>query len=192
MTSLFSKNTGSRQLLVDHPLKNGRLCLEREQQSKKMVLYFSVDMEVNHPANTIFEQLILGLTDSEKSWLWPIEFEYSPERLAGGVSEGCILKMVYKVPRFDKPEIPAKPVCYSYRLTQYKPDQCLFEYTGIDHPLKGGAVVQVLAVDDGRSRLKWRGAYEQDGSQDLVINSIIQYFPLLYDTIEEKIIAAEV
>lgn len=59
----------------------------------------------------------------------------------------------------------------------------------VDHPLQGGAVVRVVPLDAGGSQVQWDGAYEQGPhpSQEIVIASIISYFPLLYDTIEALI-----
>jgi hypothetical protein len=83
-----------------------------------------------------------GKDISKKSWLWPLEYENTPEPLEGGPHVGCIMKMTYRVPRFDNPEIPAKPITYSYEWPQYDPEARLLEYRSLDHPLKGGAIIQ--------------------------------------------------
>lgn len=177
----------SKKILLKHDLKRGWVMLEREKVDGKTLLHFNVVLETDYPAQVIFEQLILGLTESEKSWLWPTKYESSPKPPEGGVREGCITYMTYRVPRFDKPEIPAKPVTYSYRLAQYKPERCLFEYQSIDHPLKGGATVQVQPLDENSSRILWKGAYEQEQEQQVVVDSMVQYIPFLYDTFEALI-----
>lgn len=177
----------SKEVLIKHELKHGWVSLERERLADKTLLHFNVELDTKYPAGVIFEQLILGLTDSEKSWLWPTEYESSPRPPEGGVHENCISYMTYRVPRFDKPEIPAKPVTYSYKLAQYKPQQYLFEYQSIDHPLRGGATVRVVPLSEETSRILWNGAYQQDQEQQIVVNSMVQYIPLLYDRFEELI-----
>ncbi len=174
------------ETLVEHQLMRGFVRLSREQTENAALLHFHVEMEVEHPAKVMFEQLVLGLTDSEKSWIWPIEYENSAEPPEGGVHEGCLVKMTYRVPRFDKPDVPAKSATYSYTLAQYKPDDLLLEYQSIDHPLSGGAVVRVEPVSVNNSRIHWQGAYRQDPSQEIVVQSIIRYFPFLYDLIEQN------
>lgn len=177
----------SEEILVDHKLKNGTVVLSREEKDGAFLLHFRVRMDTRHSADVIWEQLVLGMTDSEKSWLWPLEYENTPEPPEGGPSVGCIMKMTYRVPRFDKPEIPAKPVTYSYQWPQYDPEARLLEYRSLDHPLKGGAIIQVVPLDGDRSQLRWDGAYEQDPSQDIVVESMVNYIPLLYDTMEDLI-----
>jgi len=176
----------SKTMLLDHKLRNGWVTLEREDKGGESRLLFRVQLDSDYPAELIFEQLVLGLTDSANSWLWPIEYEESPERPEGGVREGCKMRMTYRVPRFDKPEIPAKPVTYSYWWPQYKPGECLLEYQSLDHPLKGGAVVQVLPLGEGRSRLSWDGAYTFDPAQSVVIESMKNYIPFLYEKFEDN------
>lgn len=179
----------SREILVDHKLKNGNLLLARERKDGRLLLQFRVRMKTRHPADVIFDQLALGFTDSARSWIWPLQYEHAPESPAGGGHVGCVTKMTYRVPRFDRPEIPAKPVTYSYEWPQWDPETRLLEYRGLDHPLRGGAVIRVVPLDSGGSQVQWDGTYEQgpDPSQAMVISSIVNYFPLLYDSIEALI-----
>ncbi len=174
----------SEEILVDRPLRDGSIVLAREETGGENRLHFRVSMNTRHPAGVVFEQIVLGLTDSTKSWIWPLEWESTPEPLDGEPHVGCITRMTYRVPRFDDPDIPAKPVTYSYEWRQYDPDRCLLEYRGVDHPVRGGAVVQVVPLESG-SQLRWVGAYTYGPAQALVIDSIIHYFPLLYDKFEE-------
>jgi hypothetical protein len=95
--------------------------------------------------------------------------------------------MTYRVPRFDKPEVPAKSATYTYVWNQYDPERRLLEYHSLDHPLEGGAVVQVLPLEGQRSRLVWDGAYKQLPGRDIVVQSMVHYIPLLYRTIEDLI-----
>ena len=168
-------------------LKDGFLDLTRVTRNGGSFLDFYVEINTRHPADTIWEQLVLGQTDSDKSWLWPVEFERCAEPVVGGLHPGCTSRMTYHVPRFDKPGVPAKAVTYTYKWPQYDPDKRLLEYRTLDHPLEGGAVVQVLPLKGGRSQLRWKGSYkEKEGaSQEIVINSIINYFPLLFHTFED-------
>lgn len=179
----------SSEILVDHKLNNGSLILSREREKGRLLLHFRARMNTRHPADVIFDQLVLGFSASRKSWIWPLQYESTPESLPEGLWVGCVTRMTYRVPRFDKPETPAKPVTYSYEWLQCDPEARLLEYRGLDHPLQGGAVVRVAPLDGGGSQVQWDGAYEQGPhpSQEIVIASIINYFPLLYETIEALI-----
>ena len=182
----------SKEQLVDHQLKTGWVTMHREKvESGGYRIDFEVQMDLEYPSAEIFEQVILGLTDTEKSWIWPAEHQWSPERPEGGVREGCILRMTYMVPRFDNPKIAPKPITYSYTLPQYRPEDCMFEYRSIDHPLKGGAVMHVLDLGESHCRVSWKGGYLQDPSQEIVINSLIKHVPFLYTEMEEKILAGK-
>ena len=177
----------TEQILVDHPLRNGVVVLTSEEKDSESLLHFRARINTRHPADVIFEQLVLGLTDSEKSWIWPLEYEGTPGPTPGGPRVGCVTKMTYRVPRFDKPELPAKPVTYSYQWPRYEPENLLLEYLSLDHPLQGGAVVRVVALESGGSRIRWDGVYVQGAGQAIVVESIVNYFPLLYETIESLI-----
>lgn len=174
------------EILLSHRLRNGAVTLAREDG---LLLRFGIEMDVNHSAEVIFQQLLLAMTDSEKSWIWPSEYEYSPERPEGGLRSGCTFRMTYEVPRFDKPDVPAKPVTYSYTLVQFRPDEHLYEYRSVDHPLQGGAVVQVIATGECRSRISWKGAYQQDENRDIVVRSLLQYVPFFFEKMEQRILA---
>ncbi len=179
----------SREILVDHKLKGGNLLLSRERENGRLVLHFRARMNTRHPADVIFDQLVLGFSDSARSWIWPLHYENTPESPPGGLQVGSITRMTYRVPRFDKPDVPAKPATYSYEWLQLDPRARLLEYRGLDHPLQGGAVVRVEPLEGGGSQVQWDGAYEQgpDPSQAIVIDSIVNYFPVLYDSIEALI-----
>ncbi len=179
----------SREILVDHKLKGGNLLLSRERNNDRVLLHFRVRMNTRHPADVIFDQLVLGFSDSARSWIWPLEYENTPEPSPDRMQAGCVTKMTYRVPRFDRPEIPARPITYSYEWLQFDPQARLLEYRGVDHPLRGGAIVQVKPLAGERSQVQWDGTYEQgpDPSQAIVIASIVNYFPVLYDTIEALI-----
>lgn len=181
----------SAERLVQHELKTGWVTVDRTPCEGGFRIDFEVRMDLDHPAREIFDQMILGLTDTERSWIWPREYEWSPERPEGGVREGCRLRMTYLVPRFDKPELAAKPVTYSYTLPQYRPDECLFEYRSIDHPLKGGAVVHITPRGETGCRLSWKGGYFQDPQQAIVINSLIKHVPFIYTEMEKRILAGK-
>jgi hypothetical protein len=177
----------TEETLLHEELRDGYVSLKRDTRDDGVFLLFYVELNTRHPADVIFRQLVLGLTESEKSWLWPIEYEKAPEPPEGGPAPGCICRMTYRVPRFDRPEIPAKPVTYTYVWPQYDPQRRLLEYRSVDHPLEGGAVVQVLELGGGRSRLVWDGAYKQLPGQDIVVQSMVKYIPPLYHRIEDLI-----
>ena len=179
----------SYEKILQHPLKTGWVSLGRERRGSDTLLHFEVELDIDYPAPVIFEQLILALSDTAKSWIWPHEYEYSPAPPAGGLREGCTFDMTYKVPRFDRPEIPAKAVTYTYTLAQYRPGDCLFEYRSVDHPLSGGAVVRTIARGENRCRLSWKGAYRQDREEEVVVQSLARYIPFFYGKVEECIAA---
>jgi len=177
----------SEETLLHEKLKDGFVTLKRQTRDDGEYLLFYVELNTRHPSEVIFEQLVLGLTESEKSWLWPLDYERAPEPPEGGPHQGCVCRMTYRVPRFDKPEIPAKPVTYSYVWPQYDPQRRLLEYRSLDHPLEGGAIVQVFDLEGGRSRLVWDGIYKQLPGRDIVVQSMVNYIPMLYHTIEDLI-----
>ena len=178
-----------QETLLEAPLNDGIVTLKRSLQDGEQRLHFYAEIRNRHDADTIFRQLVLGLTESEKSWLWPLEYESAPAPPAGGPHEGCLCRMTYRVPRFDRPEIPAKPVTYSYRWPQYDPERRLLEYVSVDHPLQGGAIVRVEERPDRGSTLIWDGAYRELPGQQRVVQSMIQYIPLLYRRFEALIAA---
>lgn len=177
----------TEEVLLHEDLNDGYVTLKRINRDGDEYLHFYAELNTRHDPDTVFEQLVLGMTDSEKSWLWPLEFERTPEPPEGGPHPGCVCKMTYRVPRFDKPEIPPKPVTYAYVWPQYDPARRLLEYRSLDHPLEGGAVVQVVPLEGGRSRLCWDGEYKQLPGQDIVVRSMVNYIPMLYRTFEELI-----
>ena len=142
----------SREILVDHKLKGGNLLLSRERENGRLVLHFRARMNTRHPADVIFDQLVLGFSDSARSWIWPLHYENTPESPPGGLQVGSITRMTYRVPRFDNPNIPAKPATYSYEWLQLDPRARLLEYRGLDHPLQGGAVVRVEPLEGEAAR----------------------------------------
>lgn len=181
------KPAAEAEVLVHRRLKNGFVKLTSTFRDGESFLDFYAEINTRHPADLIWEQLLLGFSNSEKSWLWPLEFEHSETAPVGGLYPGCTSKMTYRVPRFDKPELPAKPVTYTYLWAQFDPGERLLEYQTLNHPLEGGAVVQVLPLENNRSQIRWDGSYRQEETQRVVVQSIVNYFPLLYSTIEDLI-----
>ena len=180
-----------REKLLDYKLRNGWVTLEREATSSGATLHFNVELNTRFPADTIFQQLVLGMTDSHRSWMWPVAYESSPDPAPDVIHEGMQFRMTYRVPRFDDPRIAAKPVTYTYSLPQYRPVERLLEYRSVDHPLEGGAVVRVIPLGPTTSRLSWMGSYLQKTSSDLVVRSMISYIPFLYGVFEDNIEARE-
>lgn len=177
----------SLERLLDHKLNHGWVTLDRETVDGDTLLHFAVEIDAAFSADVIFEQLILGMTDTPRSWLWPSEYESSPDAAPAQIEEGDALRMTYRVPRFDRPGIPAKPVTYSYVWHRFRPSDREFEYRSIDHPLSGGAVVRVVPTSASTCRLTWVGAYKQLPGQAIVVQSMVQYIPFLYGKFEENL-----
>jgi hypothetical protein len=127
------------------------------------------------------------MVDSRQSWLWPNKYESTPEPNPDANREGGTFKMTYRVPRFDKPEVPPTPVTYTYSLPRFRPEECMFEYRSVDHALKGGAVVRVIPTGTSTSRLSWFGAYQQDPDQAVVVKSLLRYIPFIYGAFEDNL-----
>jgi hypothetical protein len=174
----------SRERLLYHPLGAGWAALDREDLPDGSLLHFLAELEIDEPVDAAFEQVVLGMTDSGRSWLWPTEYEWSPERPVGGVREGAAIKMMYQVPRFDRPDVAAVPTTYLYRLARYRPREHLLEYTTLEHPLSGGATIKVDAVHATRSRISWVGYYRIDPAQDIVVKSMLKFLPLVFVTMD--------
>lgn len=175
----------NRERLLHYPLSAGWLALEREATPDGGILHFLAEMEFDEPVPTIFEQLVLGFSHSSSSWLWPTEFESCPAPPAGGVHEGALVPMTYRVPRFDRPEIPAVPVTYVYRLARFRPGEHLIEYQTYEHPLNGGATIRVNETAAGCCRINWIGHYRQSAAQEVVVNSMLKFLPLVFQTMDQ-------
>lgn len=174
----------SRERLLHHPLSSGWVALEREAAADGVRLHFLAELRLDEKADEAFEQVVLGFTDTERSWLWPVEYERCPDQ-AAGLEEGSLVRMTYRVPRFDRPEIPPKPATYVYRLARYRPSEHLLEYRTHDHPLQGGAVVRVLPGSGGGSVISWVGHYLQSEAGSAVVQSMLQFLPLVFATMDE-------
>ncbi len=175
----------ARERLLYHPLSSGWVALDRDDRPAGSLLHFLAELELDETADAAFEQVVLGMTDSERSWLWPNEYEWSPERPVGGVHEGAVVKMMYQVPRFDRPGTAPVPTTYLYKLARYRPEERLLEYTTLKHPLVGGAVINVEPVSAARSRINWVGHYRIDPAQEIVVNSMLQFLPLVFVTMDQ-------
>ncbi len=175
------------EIVFDHPLRNGSVTVSQETKEGVIYLHFAAVIETQHPAKVIFEQIIQGFTDSHKSWLWPVKYETAPEPLPYEVHEGCRFRMGYRVPRMDNPDELMPEVVYTYRLKTYRPDEFLFEYESIDHPLEGGGTVRAVPTSETTSRFDWRGTYCPKAGQERVIDSLRHYLPPLYEEFERNI-----
>lgn len=177
----------SAEILFEHKLKRGTVTVSHEQKGDDEALNFAAVIETDHPAKTVFEQVVLGFVDSEKSWIWPIEYENVPKPLDFELYEGCQFSMIYRVPRWDDPKKTMPGVTYTYFLKQYKPDEYLFQYESIDHPLRGGGTFRAIPTGEGTSRFDWRGSYVPSAGADKVIVSLRRYLPVLYEVFERNI-----
>lgn len=174
-----------REKLLHHPLSSGWVALEREVAADGVRLHFLAELRLDETVDDAFEQVVLGFSDTESSWLWPIEYERCPDKVAGRIQEGALVRMTYTVPRFDRPEIPASPVTYVYCLARYRPAEHLLEYRTHDHPLEGGAVVRVLPLTSGGSVISWVGHYLQSEAGSAVVQSMLQFLPLVFATMDD-------
>jgi hypothetical protein len=174
-----------REKLLHHPLSSGWVALEREVAADGVRLHFLAELGLDETVDEAFEQIVLGFSDTESSWLWPVEYEWSPDKAAGRMQEGSLVRMTYTVPRFDRREIPASPVTYVYCLARYRPEERLLEYRTHDHPLQGGAVVRVLPGSNGGSVISWVGHYLQSEAGSAVVQSMLQFLPLVFVTMDE-------
>lgn len=177
----------TKERLLHHPLRNGWVALDREVRDDDVQLLFSVELNTRFPAAEIFDQLAKAMVDSRQSWLWPNKYESTPAPNPDGNREGGTFKMTYRVPRFDKPEIPPTPVTYSYTLPRFRRAEYLFEYRSVDHALQGGAVVRVIPTGPSTSCLSWIGAYRQDPAQAVVVKSLLRYIPFIYGAFEDNL-----
>lgn len=174
-----------RERLLYQPLSAGWVALEREPAADGGILHFLAELGIDEPVEAVFGQLVLGFSDSRRSWLWPTEYESCPAPPAGGVREGALVRMTYRVPRFDRPEIPAVPVTYVYRLAKFRPHEHLIEYQTHEHPLAGGATISVQEIDARRCRIRWIGHYRQSDAREVVVNSMLKFLPLVFQTMDQ-------
>ncbi|MGE3261963.1 MAG: SRPBCC family protein [Bacteriovoracia bacterium] len=90
-----------------------------------------------------------SLRNSDAQRLWPSALETSR---AESLRVGSVIHVTYHAWILDKP--------VRYRVAELNPDQYRLSYHATkDHPLKGGATIQVQASARG-SDLLWKGAYE--------------------------------
>lgn len=172
-------------------LKDGWTMLNFEDINNKTLLHFSVQMFLPIPARICFEQLGLAISDTEKTWLWPIEYEYSPVRPPKGLVEGGTFQMTYMVPRWDKPEVPPGVATYEYDLKRWNPDGMKYEYVTRDHPMKGGGVVAITPVEDNKCHFSWIGTYNVPGRNKKVGDSLFQYVPVFFGALEDRAIKGQ-
>lgn len=172
----------------EHKLKRGFVRVDLEPDGDDWFINFAAEIDNDHPAEVVFEQVVTGFVDSEKSWVWPIKYECVPEPLPYPLTEGCVFRMTYTVPRWDDPEKTMPGETYSYRLARYAPDESIFEYQGIDHPMQGGGRFRAIPRDGGGSRFEWTGRYRSRGGDPRVVESLRRYLPVLYESFENNLL----
>ena len=66
----------SAERLVEHQLQSGWVTVDRTPCEGGFRIDFEVRMDLDYPAGEMFQQLIFGLTDTDRSWIWPREYEW--------------------------------------------------------------------------------------------------------------------
>ena len=177
----------TEEILFDHKLKRGRVFVSRVDDGGTELMKFDARIDTDHPADLVFEQVILGFVDSEKSWVWPNKYESAPEPLGFEPYQGCHLKMTYYLPRWDDLEKTMPGVTYNYTLKRYEPENLLFQYQSVDHPLEGGGTFEAIPTGENTSQFHWSGAYKPNEGADRILFYLRQYLPVLYDVFEENL-----
>ena len=182
----------AEETVFEHKLQNGHVIMTREAKGEEVVLRFNIELNTAQPAQLMFEQLVLAFWNSDKSWIWPSEYEYCPRPPEGGFREGCLLEMHYRIPHYNDPAVIVGETSYTYTIPRYRPEEMLFEYLAVEHPLKGGAVIRVVPLSDFNSQIRWNIEWRHTGSkkaQMSVVKSMTSYVPLFIGLIEERILA---
>ncbi len=177
----------TEEVLFDHKLKRGKVYVTRTIDNGIELMKFDARIDTDYPADLLFEQVIQGFIDSEKSWVWPNKYESAPEPLDFDLYEGCQVQMTYYLPRWDDLEKTMPGVTYKYKLKRYRPEERIFQYESVDHPLQGGGTFTAIPTGESTSQFHWHGAYKPTEGADKILFALRQYLPVLYEVFEENL-----
>ena len=108
---------------------------------------FDRTIESELPPQQLWRLMKEAFEDPSQSPIWPVELdEVNPVEL----SPGAEVKATYKLG-----PLKARP---GYRITDFEAGRRFSYESDADHPLAGGATVEILSRD-GDSALRWYGEY---------------------------------
>lgn len=158
----------------------------KEAEGKIISILFTYETRIALPAAVVLKEMEQALTDARQGWLWPHEFSvHTPDELP--LREGVCFSTVYRMKNPQTGEVGEYN--YRYQLSQWKPEQGLFEYRAQKgHPFPGGgAVVTITAVDADTCMFKWDGVYTHDGRRAAAEEIFSWYFSLFFGQLEKNI-----
>ncbi|MEM7219336.1 MAG: hypothetical protein AAF515_13305 [Pseudomonadota bacterium] len=172
------------ETILDHKLRRGSIVLTLEPAETQEKLHFDARFDTDHAADVLFEQIVQGFVDSDKSWAWPLLYERTPEPLLGDLHVGKQFRMGYSIPRWEDPLKTLPEVVYNYRLTNFSREDHIFEYEGIGHDMAGGGLFHAATLSPTASRFEWRGAYQSEPGNEKVHAGFKRYLPVLFEAFE--------
>jgi hypothetical protein len=123
------------------------LCFGLQMETTMLEVEFDRTIESDLPPQELWRLMKEAFEDPSRSPIWPVELdEVNPVELRLGAE-------VTATYRFGP--VKAQP---SYYVTEFEAGKSFSYESYPDHPLEGGATVEVLSRD-GASALRWRGAY---------------------------------
>lgn len=105
-------------------------------------------IESSLPKQELWRLMRQAFEAPHQSPIWPVELE---EVDTIELAQGATVTATYKIGPFK-----GKP---SYKITDFESERRFSYGSDPSHPLKGGATVEVLEREAGRSALRWSGSY---------------------------------
>jgi hypothetical protein len=133
-----------------------------KQTEKEYLAYpFSFEAKVLLPADKVWDEWILTLTDTEKSWFWPLQYS-QPRVESMPMAAGGLLILDYEIPNPHDGNRPPKIAQYQFHIVECDHEKRFYKYQATDdHPfLVGGGMVSVEANNTKSSNLVWKGKYK--------------------------------
>lgn len=158
----------------------------KEIEGRIISILFTYETRIELPADTVFREMEQALVDARASWLWPDEFSvHTPDEVP--LREGVCFSTAYRMKNPQTGEVGEYH--YRYQLSQWKPEQRLFEYRAQKgHPFPGGgAVVTITEVDANTCMFKWEGLYQHDGRRAGAEEIFSWYFSIFFGQLEKNI-----
>ena len=167
------------------------LNFSKETAPGKVSLPFCFEADIALPAAQMREEWITALTNPRQSWLWPIAFSV-PRVETPPIKQGGFFSLVYQMPDPVNLAAGTTEYTYDYSILRWEPQTLLFQYEsaledGKVHPFSGGGTITITESGDGRSRLKWQGAYHHSGNRQSAEDVFAHYFSLFFTAMAKNI-----
>ncbi len=169
--------------------------ISRETDRDFIYFPFSFQATIKLLAREVWDEWILTLSDSDKSWLWPTQYS-QPSVTPSPPQAGGILLNSYQIPNPHDPQKPKKVTSYDFYIEICDNDKMQFKYRATDeHPfLKGGGTLKIVPIDDHKCSFNWSGKYRHTNDHgysekqgDVFAFFICNFFTALAQNIKENV-----